>query len=1666
MNTNIYSSKTPDRRKRTGVGIALLLLSLPLAFVSGHGLDSDSDGMPDDWEVLHSLNAATNDAAEDADNDGFSNYKEYVADTDPQSDLSFPLLDLTWDTNSITPILSASTSSERVYRIEYSDDLAAGAWTSLVENVAGGGYKTLGSDTNILPHRFYRMSVGFPALFILPEQLEFGTVNIGETSAVQTIYLTNEDDSAHTLMEIVLLGEHTNDFLLTDLPPTDYVMAPQATVQFNVAFAPTSIGSRNAQVKSHFDNHSTHLYADAHGAGAYHYYVNAGGSDYTDPDGNYWQTDDGFYNTGTAYSTNVTVNGTNMEPLYQDERWDDTNTPEMVYSFPVEPGSYVVRLHFAEIFPGNAEPGSRIFDVLIEGQEALQNYDIVADTGFQTAGVKELFTQVADNSLDIEFVHKVQNPKISAIEVFSGSVFTDTDEISWGHVELNSTGTVEQIELSNTSDSDITIDTLSFLIIQGATHDFTVTIDGIDYTGSDSDIDIPVNIVLAAGETKTIILTYTPTEEIDNDAWLKLSGDFAPVSIRLQGTGGEGTGHPFLHVVIRVPELVVDYDADGFGLVYLDGTDSHTHEFGHELAAFNWSTNGTVFATNQSETASFPLGTHEVSLAIYDDNVPPETLTNSATFTVADGHAVPGSIVYYYEGVAGGGERNTEEMVASVPSNADYAQRADSLLIQASAGTVGDSPYTNQVMIRMLADLNISAMDTYEFAMTGGSTNLLLIDGTAYTNPVMLHMGTYELEARFAVTNIADLPLAVLYGPTNSTLTSIPAALLSHDETGMLPVINSAPTEGINLGGNIIEITGLGFFPEDQVVVHWGSTNISGTNLTVTSELITFTSPPGDGLITVTVETPNGISDSFHYNYTIDGPVPVAFSLETAAIIPVPTQGDWGPDGRFYVGGVDGTITVLSFDDNYQVTNTQTISTLTTNSNPNILGIAFNPFDPPSPVKIYVSHSQLFANGGECFEGFSPYSGAITVLTGPDFDTQETLIDGLPVSNHDHGVNGIQFDNQGRLLVAVGGNSNAGIPDCPMGDLPESPLSAAILRADITRSNFNGHITYVESAGGITNSDQVYGDIVDVASNVDVEVFAAGFRNPLDLVYTTEGLLYTSDNGPNAGYGAASTSATTQGADPDQNDTLNLIIEGNYYGHPNRNRGRYDDRQNVYYDNSAASVPGVFSQGMAIFLPSVNGIDEYRSETFNGALRGELLLQKWNGNTYRISRSADGTAVTSTALIPVAIDALDVVCSPGGAIIGVDYTDNQVVVAQPNDISATGTKAFDIFPWRAPASGGTPFVIGGTGFEALSNTTVSVGASNAVLTYVSSNRIRGIIPAKSNPTSDFLDITVTSGENVSVISNAFRYLPEPGSGTGEWTVLEDLPEPLAEVSAGVINGVLYVVGQGHPGTFAYDFFSGAWITGLQARTYTGNHHAAEVIDGKLYLFGGLEEDLSYVQIYDPETDSWSLGADVPWAGGSASTALIDGQVYLAGGIASNTTVTSNAVYNPATDSWTMLAPMPAGRNHAASATDGERFYIFGGRGPGSGDGNIVAEGFDDVLIYNPATDTWETSFDIGSTIPPLLQKRGGLGKAVYFSGEFYVMGGETTDTGTGAVTGDVYDRVDVYNPVTQTWRQEAGMLTARHGIFPVLHDEAIYLPGGSTAAGGGSESTVFDKLKR
>ncbi|NET35846.1 MAG: hypothetical protein F6K19_28105, partial [Cyanothece sp. SIO1E1] len=549
---------------------------------------------------------------------------------------------------------------------------------------------------------------------------------------------------------------------------------------------------------------------------------------------------------------------------------------------------------------------------------------------------------------------------------------------------------------------------------------------------------------------------------------------------------------------------------------------------------------------------------------------------------------------------------------------------------------------------------------------------------------------------------------------------------------------------------------------------------VEGLQTAVISHSITTNDPNYSNLAVPSVDVDINDNDA----------VEVKFDKKTVANLEAPTTAAWGPDGRLYVGTITGDIVAYTFDDSYNVTDSQTISTLSAFngvSNPNILGIAFNPYEniAGGQPKIYVAHSQLYANGGTDFDPltvFSPYSGQVSVLEGPDFSVAIPLVTGIGVSNHDHGVNGLEFDAQGNLLIAVGGNTNAGILDPAIGGIDESPFTAAIIKAEITKADFNGNIQYEfpeewVAPDGLTipnpEESQGFGSEHFVAPGVDVSVYASGLRNPWDLEWTTQGLLYATDNGANTGFGSVSTGPDTQ--EPfvqDVPDELNLVAEGQYYGHPNRNRGRADSRQNVYYSYTDPS-DAVHTAPLTTFNASTNGIIEYRSTTFGGQLRGNLLTQRWNGGVRNVELSADGTQVEANTRLRTlpsggesVASGLDILTGFAGAIVGVNFSGDNITVATPIDDSVgTAMVAYDILEWRAPASGNGQFVIGGDNFSGLvSDTTVTIGGEVATVASVSNNRIFGTLPSFTDSGDNLLDIVVQSNGQTSTIADAFQPL--------------------------------------------------------------------------------------------------------------------------------------------------------------------------------------------------------------------------------------------------------------------------------------------------------------------
>jgi hypothetical protein len=150
-----------QRVSLTGYGndVTNWLAAAPSPNPSGQ-VDSDHDGMPDDWELQYGfdpLNPA--DASQDFDGDGMTNLQEYRAGTHPKQAGSVLRLLVARGGNSA--VLTFNGVAGKTYSILYTDQLTAGAiWGSLT-NVpaldANQAVNLLDTSLSDTPQRFYRV---------------------------------------------------------------------------------------------------------------------------------------------------------------------------------------------------------------------------------------------------------------------------------------------------------------------------------------------------------------------------------------------------------------------------------------------------------------------------------------------------------------------------------------------------------------------------------------------------------------------------------------------------------------------------------------------------------------------------------------------------------------------------------------------------------------------------------------------------------------------------------------------------------------------------------------------------------------------------------------------------------------------------------------------------------------------------------------------------------------------------------------------------------------------------------------------------------------------------------------------------------------------------------------------------------------------------------------------------------------------------------------------------------------------------------------------------------------------------------------------------------------------------------------------------------------------
>ena len=229
-----------------------------------------------------------------------------------------------------------------------------------------------------------------------------------------------------------------------------------------------------------------------------------------------------------------------------------------------------------------------------------------------------------------------------------------------------------------------------------------------------------------------------------------------------------------------------------------------------------------------------------------------------------------------------------------------------------------------------------------------------------------------------------------------------------------------------------------------------------------------------------------------------------------------------------------------------------------------------------------------------------------------------------------------------------------------------------------------------------------------------------------------------------------------------------------------------------------------------------------------------------------------------------------------------------------------------------------------------------------------------------------------------------------------------------------------------------------WI-GVNALMPQAMHWSAVcTYDGKIYVFGGNANDAetNTTYIYDPSTDSWTQGADMPTPRYLCTAAEVDGKIYVMGGrqlVASLNPVDVNECYDPVTNTWTTKTNMPnAIRGHAA-CTAGGKIYVLGGN---------TGAYTDTVSIYDPTANSWAN----GIKMPA----KAGYGGAVYSSSTnsiFWVGGVKSSTDSASNFIGKVY----AYSFASNSWDAGTAMpdKTAYFGLATNADGSEVYIVSGS-----------------
>jgi N-acetylneuraminic acid mutarotase len=182
-----------------------------------------------------------------------------------------------------------------------------------------------------------------------------------------------------------------------------------------------------------------------------------------------------------------------------------------------------------------------------------------------------------------------------------------------------------------------------------------------------------------------------------------------------------------------------------------------------------------------------------------------------------------------------------------------------------------------------------------------------------------------------------------------------------------------------------------------------------------------------------------------------------------------------------------------------------------------------------------------------------------------------------------------------------------------------------------------------------------------------------------------------------------------------------------------------------------------------------------------------------------------------------------------------------------------------------------------------------------------------------------------------------------------WSAIAPNPQGRAGIHPVVVGGKIYAVGGVNTvvdffltrnNNFVYDPTNNSWSEMAPVPTSVASYVSA-VVDGKIYIVGGRHADNWYrisspdnysstniVQVFDPETNSWSQGTPLPYyitdIDGCATVGVYaEKRIYVFGGGATQ-------IYDPYNGIWINGSTMPSARRYFSVVNVKDKLYVLGG----------------------------------------------------------------------------------------------------------------------------------------